>query len=342
MSGQQVILYGYDMSPFTIKTKKLLLFKKIAYRQVHLGPVPPRPELLALGIPYRRVPVLAIGNDVYCDSTLITDVLERRFPPSQGYPSFYPPRIGAEGGRADTGFAKILTTYWTNKILQRTIAMCFSFEKFPAELLADRAKFFGAPLDFEALRATEGPRASALASHLSLLEEQLSDGRPFLLDTDRPGLLDIQVYQVISWVYSPGEPDDGKFPKYVREVFDPALHPKIIEWLARMKQYLQPLEAQESTLVSPISGEEASKIVLSSSHENAEDIVGFEEAEGRRLAVKVGDTVSVTPTDTGFISSVGRLVALNRQEVVLEVDASEYAGTVKLHFPRLEFAVKKV
>ncbi len=132
-----------------------------------------------------------------------------------------------------------------------------------------------------------------------------------------------------------------------------------------MKQYLQPLEAQESTLVSPISGEEASKIVLSSSHENAEDIVGFEDAEGQRLGVKVGDTVSVTPTDTGkllvsvcfkptemtdcifsvyekgFVPSVGRLVALNRQEVVLEVDASENAGTVRLHFPRLEFAVKK-
>lgn len=69
-----------------------------------------------------------------------------------------------------------------------------------------------------------------------------------------------------------------------------------------MKQYLQPLEAQESTLVSPISGEEATKIVLSSSHENVEDIVGFEAAEGRRLGVKVGDTVSVTPTDTGTFS----------------------------------------
>lgn len=66
-----------------------------------------------------------------------------------------------------------------------------------------------------------------------------------------------------------------------------------------MKQYLQPLEAQESTLVSPISGEEAAKTVLSASHENVEDIVGFEEAEGQRLGVKVGDTVSVTPTDTG-------------------------------------------
>lgn len=69
-----------------------------------------------------------------------------------------------------------------------------------------------------------------------------------------------------------------------------------------MKQYLQPLEAQESTLVSTISGEEAAKIVLSPLHENAEDIVGFEEAEGQRLGVKVGDTVSVTPTDTGTFS----------------------------------------
>lgn len=102
--------------------------------------IPPRPELVALGIPYRRVPVLAVGNDVYCDSALITDVLERRFPPSQGYPSLYPPRIGSENGRADTGLAKVLTTYWANNIVGKMIAFSLDFGKFPPELLADRSK----------------------------------------------------------------------------------------------------------------------------------------------------------------------------------------------------------
>lgn len=34
----------------------------------------PRPDLEALGITYRRIPLLAIGKDVYCDSARITDV----------------------------------------------------------------------------------------------------------------------------------------------------------------------------------------------------------------------------------------------------------------------------
>lgn len=35
----------------------------------------PRPQLEALDIAYRRIPVLAIGKDVFCDSGLIVDAL---------------------------------------------------------------------------------------------------------------------------------------------------------------------------------------------------------------------------------------------------------------------------
>lgn len=42
--------------------------------------MPPRQDLAILGITYRRIPLLAIGNDVYADTTLILRELERRFP----------------------------------------------------------------------------------------------------------------------------------------------------------------------------------------------------------------------------------------------------------------------
>ena len=35
----------------------------------------PRKDLEALGITYRRIPVLAVGKDVYCDSSLIIDLI---------------------------------------------------------------------------------------------------------------------------------------------------------------------------------------------------------------------------------------------------------------------------
>ena len=47
----------------------------------------PRPDLARLGIAYRRIPVLAIGRDVYLDSRLILQKLEGLYPPSEAHPS---------------------------------------------------------------------------------------------------------------------------------------------------------------------------------------------------------------------------------------------------------------
>lgn len=56
---------------------------------VYVPDIVPRPDLLILGITYRRVPVLSIGNDVYFDTSLIIIELERRFTPGKGHPSVY-------------------------------------------------------------------------------------------------------------------------------------------------------------------------------------------------------------------------------------------------------------
>ena len=46
------------------------------------APTLPRPDLAALGVHYRRIPVLAIGRDIYCDTRLILSKLETLFPGS--------------------------------------------------------------------------------------------------------------------------------------------------------------------------------------------------------------------------------------------------------------------
>ena len=43
-------------------------------------PVLPREDLNALGVSYRRIPVMSIGRDVYCDTRLILAKLEKLFP----------------------------------------------------------------------------------------------------------------------------------------------------------------------------------------------------------------------------------------------------------------------
>ena len=125
----------------------------------------PRPEITdLLGITYRRIPILAIGNDVYCDTSLIASALERRFPPSAGYKSLFPPRVG--GGKADGALAKLLSRYWADSVVFGLVADSLPYAKFDAKFIADREQFRGGKIDAKALAENQGFRSSAIASHL--------------------------------------------------------------------------------------------------------------------------------------------------------------------------------
>lgn len=57
----------------------------------------PRPLLThTFALSYRKIPVLAIGREVYCDTSLIIEALEHYFPPTQGYGSVYPKFEGVD------------------------------------------------------------------------------------------------------------------------------------------------------------------------------------------------------------------------------------------------------
>ncbi len=76
----------------------------------------PRPEVIELlGIGYRRIPLLAIGNDVYCDTALIVPQLEKRVPPSAEYTSVFPPR--KDGGKVDSGIIKAFAMSYGDRTL---------------------------------------------------------------------------------------------------------------------------------------------------------------------------------------------------------------------------------
>ena len=86
------------------------------------------------------------------------------------------------------------------------------------------------------------------------------------------------------------------------------------------------------------------------------NIIGFDEVEAARLKVKLGDTVSVFPTDNGAlrlvftavfrpcialsgkIPTVGKLAGLNKEEVAVETRGSS-GKPVHCHFPRLYYSV---
>lgn len=99
----------------------------------------PRPEITdVLGVKYRRIPILAIGNDIYCDTSLIADVLERRFPTSEGYGTIFPPRVGTN--KADTGLAKAVTVYWNDKVVFPLGGNSLPYDRFDANFVQDRSQ----------------------------------------------------------------------------------------------------------------------------------------------------------------------------------------------------------
>lgn len=89
-----------------------------------------------MGITYRRIPVVAIGNDVYCDSSLIASALERRFPKSKGYPTLFPARKG--GGSTDTGLVKAFSMYYGDRAVFASADLCLPYQKFPDAFVKDR------------------------------------------------------------------------------------------------------------------------------------------------------------------------------------------------------------
>jgi glutathione S-transferase len=81
-----LILHHYNMSPFAEKVRLILGHKGLAWQSVHIPPVLPKPDVVALTGGYRKTPFLQVGADVYCDTALIARVLEARQPTASLYP----------------------------------------------------------------------------------------------------------------------------------------------------------------------------------------------------------------------------------------------------------------
>ena len=89
-----IILHHYDLSPFSEKIRRVLAYKKIAWHAVEQPIMAPKPELTPLTGGYRRIPVMQIGADIYCDTALIARVLEARHPEPSVLPAALAGSIG--------------------------------------------------------------------------------------------------------------------------------------------------------------------------------------------------------------------------------------------------------
>lgn len=290
----------------------------------------PRPDVAALGINYRRIPLMSIGRDVYLDTRLIIQKLEDLHPEK--------PRLGATKG-SDKALEHLLEIYSVDSGL-----FANAFRILPGNLplfqdqgfLKDRGDFLGGTLTREAMDKGRPEALNEVKKAFEFLEHGLlADGREWLLGTDGPRVADIDAIFPLHWVSEV----PGALPT---EIFSDSTYPKTMAWIKRFKQAVN--EGQKSLgRAEKVSGEDALKLTTTSPWNESPGPVDQRDSVIVAEGLNAGDLVTVWPTDSGFShKDTGRLVSLTSTEVVIETNAKDAAGTaLRVHAPRHGFRVTK-
>lgn len=343
-------------------------------------PVMPRPDLARLGVRHRRIPILAIGRDVYLDSRLILNKLE--LIPST-LPSVRAP-LGAGSSSSRASPEQRALERLLDVLTVDTSLFLDSARLIPSDIPAmkdpifgkDRLDFFGGPLVQRPFKKTSagagqsGPlstssssspatdaapaasaalcRAESLAElrhAASLLETTLlADGRHWILDTPSPSISDIEAIWPFHWLSSmPGAFLDGSGSQ--EAALCPKQYPLLFAWIDRFNGAIRAVRQGQSHLVKRVDGAAAAQAVQSAAFfevpSDDASPVDPQDPVSRAAGLHVGQRVVIWPTDTGILhKDIGKLVRLSACEVVIEVAASDDAPSVLLHAPRHGFRVR--
>jgi glutathione S-transferase len=210
-SSRKIILFHYHLSPYSKRVVWYLALRRIAYTecvsfpawtmQPHIDSLQlqptmlPRPDISALGIAYRRIPLLAIGRDIYADTRLILDKLDALFPPSPEHP----PLIPAGSDPAGEAIRRLLSVWAIDGFVFLRASQLFAASAAAGPALrnarfrADREQLTGHRWDPSAASRIR-PEAMADMRHaFDLLESTLlSDEREWLLRTKTLSMADIE------------------------------------------------------------------------------------------------------------------------------------------------------
>jgi glutathione S-transferase len=307
MNRDPLILHHYPGSPFAEKIRRILAFKALPWTSVRAPAVLPKPELVALTGGYRKVPVLQVGNHVYCDTALIARVIEERCPS----PTLYqPPMAAALATWADDQLFNAALPYVLRP--SRLDDMLRWFTQDELTRFADDRRDMGKD---STRPATSGKQRRAHFSvFLTWLESTLEHSK--YLTGESLSIADFAAYHTL-WVLAHSTPE-------------------ALAGHQRVREFVAALEALPDPLISSLSPEEA-LVVSKHSAIDWEPASVFSDATG----LTVGQTVVARAADVGRDPVQGTLVWAAADEVVLRREDPR-AGVVYVHFPRLGYDIAAV
>jgi len=303
----EIIIHHYPASPVSEKIRTGMGLKQLAWRSVEQNRLPDRPELFAMTGGYRRIPVMQIGADIYCDTQCILRELERRVPT----PTFFP-NNGA-------GLPFALSRWSDGAMFELAFRVAFApvADKLPAALIADRTRLYlGEQGDLKNEAADLPHTLAQLRPQLGWLEACLSSGQHFMLGGE-PGMPDLLAWYLV-W--------------FVRERY--AAAPEFMAEFPLLNAWVQRMQAIGHGKSTPMTPAEALAVAKSAEPDTAEKPDAYDPQ-----GLKPGMKVTVVPITHGGDQPVeGKVLAVDRDTIAISREHPD-CGRVAVHFPRVGYRV---
>jgi len=259
---------------------------------------------------YRKTPVAQIGADIYCDTALISRLIDRLYPQNSLFPQALEATLGVMAHWTDTFFFRIsVSMAFQPKALASS--PLFSDSKTAEAFMADRAAFSQGSTE---LRMEFSEAEPHWLLHVTRLDEQL-EKQDFLFGK-APNIADFSTYHCLWFVHN---------NQALQSAFEPFQN--VLAWMGRMAAF------GHGNLVE-MDGADAIAIAKSATS-NTEAKQGVVLSEGP----VIGDAVEVLPIDYGFQPTAGELLVHSLEEIAVK-RLDEQVGDVVVHFPRLGFRIQ--
>jgi glutathione S-transferase len=306
-----LIFHHYDFSNFAEKIRLIFGLKQLEWLSVETPMYLPKPDLTALTGGYRKVPVLQIGADVYCDTAMIAAELERRFPDPSIFPGF------------TAGLAQAIT-YWAEKSLlwpTARFATGVIADDLPAKFHADRAAMWGVPMNRERYRSAAARHRLQMLAQVAKVESMLKhSGKRFLLG-DEICLADFSVYHPLWFV--------GQCATELTKEFAPFV--KLQGWMERVHSVGHGKRMESSAAI-------ANAIAATSRPTTPLGV----DLSGNEEGFSTGERVVVTPMDYGQDKVEGQLHRLTQTTISIRLTGQSSGTKNVVSFPFEGYRLKRM